>query len=198
MGIEKRLSARFVIAFTTKLAGVFALGAALALSPSAAADPAPVPAPEPPADPAPPPSVLGLFGLPNVSPADGLNVLLGQNPVPSTPGSSATVVAPDLSAFNDQYLLPQNTSPAAPGQGTETPGLDQLESTSGRLDYLKLLYGMYQDGDLKGALLGQIPQDQLGEPLPGTAPAPGINIPPGLGQAPPDPTPPVSPAGSQG
>jgi hypothetical protein len=41
---------------------------------------------------------------------------------------------------------------------------------------------MYQTGELKGALLGQLPKDQLGEPLPGTAPGPQIYIPPGLGQ----------------
>ena len=36
-------------------------------------------------------------------------------------------------------------------------------------------------------LFGQAPDEQLGEPLPGTAPAPGIYLPPGLGQNLPDP-----------
>ena len=40
----------------------------------------------------------------------------------------------------------------------------------------------YRDGRLKGGLLGQMPQQQLGEPLPGTAPPPGTVISPGLVQ----------------
>jgi hypothetical protein len=40
---------------------------------------------------------------------------------------------------------------------------------------------MYQAGGLKGAFLGQLPKEQLDEPLPGTAPGPEIYIPPGLG-----------------
>jgi hypothetical protein len=60
---------------------------------------------------------------------------------------------------------------------------------------------MYRAGMLKGGLLGQMPQQQLGEPLPGTAPPPGTNIPSGLSQFLPDPadappppgTPPVLP-----
>ena len=43
---------------------------------------------------------------------------------------------------------------------------------------------------LKGGLLGQMPQEQLGEPLPGTAPPPGTDVPPGLVQFQPDPPPP--------
>ena len=62
---------------------------------------------------------------------------------------------------------------------------------------------MYRAGMLKGGLLGQVPQEQLGEALPGTAPPPGTNIPPGLGQFLPDPAapsdgvapPPVPPPG---
>ena len=44
---------------------------------------------------------------------------------------------------------------------------------------------MYRAGMLKGGLLGQVPQEQLGEPLPGTAPPPGTNLPPGVEGAPP-------------
>ena len=49
---------------------------------------------------------------------------------------------------------------------------------------------MYRAGMLKGGLLGQMPQEQLGEPLPGTAPPPGARIPQGLDQFQPDPPPP--------
>ena len=58
-------------------------------------------------------------------------------------------------------------------------------------------FGRYIDmeraGMLKGALLGQMPQEQLGEPLPGTAPPPGTNVPPGLVQFLPDPVDPNAP-----
>lgn len=193
MGTRHRSKARR----GTILAGLLA-GAGLLISPFASADPVP---PDPaPTDPAPsspslpsPPSVFGFLGLPDLPPAFGPNLILGQNLVPSAPGDAVPIAAPDLSAFNDQYLLAQNTRPAAPGEGIDAPGLDQLEPTSGRLDYLGRLYGMYQSGDLKGALLGQMPKDQLGEPLPGTAPGPGINIPPGLGQDLPQPLPPAAP-----
>lgn len=145
-----------------------AVVAALGFSPCSAADPVAEPAPVDPPAPASiaptsiaPASILGILGLPDLSPAYGPNILLGQNVVPSAPGVPVPVIAPNLSAFNDPYLLQQNTSPAAPGQGVDAPGLDQLEATSGRLDYLRELYGMYQDGALKGALLGQMPPGEL-------------------------------------
>ena len=109
--------------------------------------------------------------------------------MPSAPGAPATVAAPDLRAFNGDYLLPQNVDPAAPGQGVPADGFGPTpqDSGTGRLAFLRRLHGMYQDGGLTGAFLGQVPDEQLGEPLPGTAPAPGIYLPPGLGQSPPDP-----------
>lgn len=173
MSFEQRTSSRMAVASTSLVSGALAMVAALAFSSYAQADPAPEPAP---ADPTAPTSVLGILGLPDLSPAYGPNILLGQNVIPSAPGGSGPVAAPNLSAFNDPYLLQQNASPAAPGQGIDAPGLDQLEATSGRLDYLKQLYSMYQDGALKGAMLGQMP----------------------LGELPADPAPPASPGGAQG
>ncbi len=187
MGTAQRTPAHFGVTRTTALAGAFVLGAALVLSPSAVADPIPV---EPaPVEPAPTPApIFGVLGLPDIS-AYGSTPLLGQNPIPSAPGALAPAVAPDLNAFNNQYLLPLNTLPAAPDQGTD-PGAQAATTT--RLDYLKRLYSMYQDGQLKGSLLGQLPLDQLGEPLPGTAPTPGIGIPPGLGLNLPELMPPLA------
>ncbi|WP_231965623.1 hypothetical protein [Mycobacterium sp. E802] len=53
---------------------------------------------------------------------------------------------------------------------------------------------LYRNGNLRGAMLGQVPKEQLGEPLPGTAPPPGTNIPSGLGENLPDPAaPPPAP-----
>ena len=178
---------------------------ALVCSPPAGADP---PAPDPttvvPAPPptgyVPPPSGIGSalaqtdsaaagpLGLPDLA-AYAPGLLLGQNAVPSAPGAPTAVTAPDLRAFNGDYLLPQNVAPAAPGQGVTADGLGPTpqDPSTGRLAFLRRLHGMYQDGGLAGALLGQVPDEQLGEPLPGTAPAPGIYLPPGLGQNLPDP-----------
>jgi hypothetical protein len=130
----------------------------------------------------------GPLGLPDLaSYTPGL--LLGQNAVPSAPGAPATVTAPDLRAFNGDYLLPQNVAPAAPGQGVAADGFGPTpqDPGTGRIAFLRRLHGMYQDGGLAGAFLGQVPDEQLGEPLPGTAPATGIYLPPGLGQNLPDP-----------
>ncbi len=183
MGSRKRTSTRIGAASTPMLVAALVVVAALGFSSRCAADPVPEPAP---ADPAVPTSVLGILGLPDLSPAYGPNILLGQNVVPSAPGVPIPVVAPSLNAFNDPYLLQQNTSPAAPGQGVDAPGLDQLEATSGRLDYLRELYGMYQDGALKGALLGQMPLGEL----------PADPAPPN--PASPNPASPATPGGAQG
>lgn len=193
---------------TAGFAGALALAGALAFSASAAADPPE----EPPADPAaptappgevlPPPSTIGTTlaqngapggpgGLPDIS-AYGNALTLAQNPAPAAPGSAAAT-PPNLYAFNNQYLLPQNLKPSAPGQGEifgVPPGEENGNTTF--LGYLKRLHSAYQQGGLKGGLLGQMPQEQLGEPLPGTAPPPGANIPVGLGQNLPDiPQPPA-------
>ncbi len=119
--------------------------------------------------------------------------LLGQNVAPSAPGQGAPGAPINLDAINNAYILPQNEKPAAPGQGTQVgvaPG-DENEHL-GRIDYLKQWHDLYKNGNLKGSLLGQAPQEQLGEPLPGTAPPPGTNIPPGLVQFQPDPAAPVA------
>jgi len=127
----------------------------------------------------------GPLGIPDLS-AYAPNLVLGQNPVPAAPGTADPAVIPNLSAFNAGYLLPQNLKPAAPGQGTLAPGIgpDKDSPGSGRIAFLRRLHEMYQEGELTGAFLGQLPKDQLGEPLPGTAPGPEIYIPPGLGQLP--------------
>jgi len=178
-----------------------AASAALLGSPSAAADPAP-------SDPPPPPALLppnatvgsvlaqsgapsaGPLGLPDLS-AYAPGLLLGQNPVPSAPGAPNTVATPDLHAFNNDYLLPQNVSPAAPGAGEPDIGIGPTadQPGTGRLAFLRRLHAMYTDGALDGALLGQVPYEQLGEPLPGTAPGPGVAVPPGLGFGLADPAP---------
>ena len=91
--------------------------------------------------------------------------------------------------------------PSAPGKCQQfdvAPGEENVDVS--RWEWLGRYIDMYRAGMLKGGLLGQMPQQQLGEPLPGTAPPPGTNIPPGLVQfqpdsaAPPDGAPPPPPA----
>jgi hypothetical protein len=183
-----------------------AIGAALIGSPSAAADPAPGDPPPPVPDLLPPNAtvgtVLGQRGAPSVGPlglpdlsAYAPGLLLGQNQVPSPPGAPNTVATPDLHAFNNQYLLPQNVTSAAPGQGEPAAGFGPTadQPGTGRLAFLRRLHAMYSDGALDGALLGQVPYEQLGEPLPGTAPGPGVYVPPGLGFGLADPAAPAPP-----
>ena len=131
----------------------------------------------------------GPLGLPDLS-AYAPSLVLGQNPIPAAPGAPDAPVVPNLNAFNAAYLLPQNLTPAAPGQGEPAPGIgpDQDSPGAGRIAFLRRLHEMYQAGALKGSFLGQIPKEQLGEPLPGTAPGPEIYVPPGLGLNLPDPT----------
>ena len=195
------------------LVGALTLGTAVYWSVPAVADAPPAdPTTAPPAPPiglTPPPAAVGNvlaqngsepagpLGLPDLS-AHSLELLLGQNAAPAPPGTDVPVLAPDLRAFNNQYLLPQNVTPAAPGQSDPDVGIgsDDSNAVAGRLDLLKRLHAMYQAGDLDGALLGQRPAEQLGEPLPGTAPGPEIYLPPGLGQNLSDPAaPPLPPPG---
>ena len=114
---------------------------------------------------------VGPFGLPDVS-GNVATLFLGQNALPAPPGVAAAAV-PDLNAFNPEYLLPLNTEPAAPGEGTPAPGIgpDADSTGTGRLAFLRRLYEMYQGGDLTGALLGQAPPGELGDRLPEPEPA---------------------------
>ena len=75
--------------------------------------------------------------------------------------------------------------PASASSSTSLPAQENADVS--RREWLGRYIDMYRAGMLKGGLLGQMPQEQLGEPLPGTAPPPGTNIPPGLVQFQPDP-----------
>lgn len=138
-------------------------------------------------------AVPGGLGAPAV---DGLDrtTVLGQLAAPAAPGAGPGVV-PNLNPFNNAYGLPQCEVPSAPGKCEQfdvAPGEEHADVS--RREWLGRYIDLYRDGRLRGGLLGQLPQQQLGEPLPGTAPAPGTNIPPGLAQYLPDPAAP--PAGA--
>jgi hypothetical protein len=134
----------------------------------------------------PAPAALGVpVGTVGLDPT----TILGQNAVPSAPGAGPGTV-PNMNVFNNAYGAGAlNLKPAAPGQGQQfgVPPGDENADVSRRL-WLGRYIDLYRAGDLKGAMLSQSPQDQLGQPLPGTAPPPGTNLPPGLVQYLPDPT----------
>ncbi|WP_197503420.1 hypothetical protein [Mycobacterium sp. E740] len=126
----------------------------------------------------PAPSKLGAPRVPGLDAA----TVLGQNSVPSAPDAGPGT-PPNLNVFNNSYGIAQNIEPAAPGQGRQfdvKPGEENADVS--RREWFGRYIDMYRAGLLRGGLLGQMPQEQLGHPLPGTAPPPGTNIPPGLGQ----------------
>jgi hypothetical protein len=192
--------------------GALMVGAAIALSATAAADPgdpADPGAPPPPAGPTIPiigqpmttgwgvlaqtgePANPAALGAPPVAGLDR-DTVLGQNAVPSAPGANPGA-PPNLNVFNNAYGLPQHIVPSAPGgEVFDVPQGEENDDVNRRI-WLGRYVDMYRDGRLKGGLLGQMPQEQLGEPLPGTAPPPGTNIPPGLVQFQPDPVDPAAP-----
>jgi hypothetical protein len=67
----------------------------------------------------------------------------------------------------------------APGTVTDQPSL---------IPALQGAHGLWH------GMMGRLSPEQLGEPLPGTAPPPGTNIPQGLGEDLPNPGPPPMPA----
>ena len=160
--------------------------------PAPGIDPAP---PAPGIDPAPPApmglippisTIGGLLGQTGIEPAGPLGLpdlatygnalVLGQNLVPSVPGSADQAVTPSLEVFTDEYLVPLNLVPAAPGEGSPAPGIGPNADIpgSGRIAMLRRLHEMYQAGNLTGALLGQLPKDEFGQPmLPEADPPPG-------------------------
>jgi hypothetical protein len=189
--------------------GLLAIGAAVAFPATAVAD---EPAPDPTlitGDPPPPgptvpmmgqlgpagldvlaqsnaPGLPGTLGAP---PVIGLNgdTVLGQNPVPEAPnGGTGTV--PNLNVFNNAYGPQQlNDVPSAPGQGQQfgvAPGDENADVRKGI--WFGRWIDLQRDGRTYGGL-GQMPQEQLGQPLPGTAPPPGTVIPAGPVQFLPDP-----------
>ena len=187
------------VAATIAMVGMLSVSGPFGCLSIATADPA---TPVPPRAPVPP--VVDALLAQNGSPAAGLGGtpdltgngtrdmlgLLGQTALPAPPGVDPGT-PPEAYPLNNGYLLPQNVVPSAPYQGTVAgvaPG--QENADTGASDYLQRLYAAYQQGGLSGSMLGQRSLDQLGEPLPGTAP-PGTPMPAGLGQNLPDQPPTV-------
>ncbi|WP_234813796.1 hypothetical protein [Mycolicibacterium iranicum] len=128
----------------------------------------------------------GSFGIPSITGLDPATVL-GQNEVPSAPGVGPGA-PPNLNIFNNAYGIPQYLVPSAPGEGVifdVAPGSENADVS--RREWFGRWIDMYRAGQLEGGMLGQRPQEQLGQPLPGTAPPPGVNLPPGPAPLPPLP-----------
>jgi hypothetical protein len=200
--------------------GALMVGAAIALAATAAADPGDPP--DPGAPPPPPGPTIPIVGVPMTTgfdilaqtgqpqnagqlgapPVVGLDrdTVLGQNAVPSAPGAGPGT-PPSFNVFNNQYGVAQHVVPSAPGGEVFDVPQGEENADVNRRTYFGRYIDMYRDGRLKGGMLGQMPKEQLGEPLPGTAPPPGTNIPSGLEQflpdppAPPGPPAPPAPAG---
>ncbi|BBX86090.1 hypothetical protein [Mycolicibacterium aubagnense] len=135
----------------------------------------------------------GLLGVPTSTSGLTANTVLGQNAAPSKPGADPGAV-PNLNPFNNAYGVQQCIKPSAPGKCEEfgvDPGQENADSSPHQ--WLNRFVDMYHDGRLRGGSLSQWNQQQLGEALPGTAPPPGTNIPPGLAQYYEPPDPPVAP-----
>ena len=197
--------------------GLTALTAALG---PAAADPVPpvdplipVPAPAPaPGDPAAPPppadapvapqaaavpqTLLGQFAdVVKSNPLASMQQLLAASPQPAMIGMAPP---PPGTPVSDPYTMAQFLKP----QNFRMPTDDQVSpyamapndnpSPFARIDAYKGVHAMMHSN------LGRMPGADLGQPLPGTAPPPGTNIPAGLEQfyAPPEaaPAPATAPA----
>ena len=179
---------------TGAAAVALAVGAAVGPMATAAADePLPVdPAAPPPPQQGflPPPGALSdsVSGFANyfAGPA-GNELLLGQTPTPALAGTApvappnADILAGTPLLVAPSYGMPtaDQTSPYQLGPGADGP--------FARVNQFKGVHAM-----LHGAL-GRMPADQLGQPLPGIAPLPGINIPAGPVDFLPDPAAPPPP-----
>lgn len=175
------------LAGTITVAGLLAVGTAVASAATAAADPPPPVAADPAdPDPGPPSTALGtmsgILGQSTTSPT-GFDLLLSQTPIPAPPGVQPAAL-PDLSVVNTEpYLFGPNLKLSEQGQqsmyGAGPTDLNAPAPT-GRIDSLQRAHGLWHEG------MGRLDQSQLGQPLPGTAPPPGTNLPPGPVQFLPD------------
>jgi hypothetical protein len=208
------------LAETITVAGLLAVGAAVAAAATAAADPA---APPPPADPggpppsdpvaAPPPGLSDILSAPVANilgqPAQTgsgapVDLVLSQYPVPAVPGTQPAPPGMDLNTAlsGNSFLLPQMFKLAAPDEGNMySIGQGDVQDQPRLLPSLKGAHALWHGG------MGRLDQSQLGQPLPGTAPPPGTNLPAGpvdflpddygvpYGAPPPIGTPPAPPPG---
>lgn len=177
------------------VAGIGLIAGTVALAP-ASAEPVPPPGPEiplpgdpaavPTADPAAdaattPPGLLGqLAQVVQSNPFATVQELLAESP--QSPLIGMAPPAPGSAPVPDPYTMAQALQP----QNFRMPTADQVSpyalapndnpSQFARLDAFRGVHALAHSN------LGRLPGDQLGQPLPGTAPPPGTNLPAGLEQ----------------
>jgi hypothetical protein len=169
------------------VAGVLSIIVTVACAATAAADPDPGVTPPPPAvNDVLAPTVTSLLGAP-AQPNSGapVDLSLSQYPVPSAPGAQPPVPMDLNTAISgSSYLLPQNYKLAGPDEGDiYSVGQGDVPDRPSLIPALKGAHALWH-----GAM-GRLTPDQLGQPLPGTAPPPGTNLPPGPVEYLPDPPP---------
>jgi hypothetical protein len=188
------------------LVGAVIAGAAVGFATTAAADPEdPAPPPLPPgaglltgpvgpdmivgSPPPASPGVTALGPLGALAGGGAQGYLLGQNPVPSVDGAGALPATQTPGLLDSgSFLMPQNYRVPAPDQDSPyalTEGTPP--GPFARVDGWKGAHA------LAHGAIGRMPVDELGQPLPGTAPPPGTNIPVGPVDELPDPGAPPPP-----
>jgi hypothetical protein len=180
------------VAANIAVAGVLSVGAAVSAGATAAADDG-----APPTDPvAAPPAglsdilggaVTNILGQPaQTGPGAPVDFLLSQYPVPAVPDAPPPGMDISNALSGNSYLLPQNFKLSAPDEGNMySIGQGDVLDQPSLIPALKGAHALWHGG------MGKLTLDQLGQPLPGTAPPPGTNLPPGPEQfyEPPPPIP---------
>jgi hypothetical protein len=208
LGTQRNRSSAKRFAVEVALGGVIAASVAVGSAGLASADPD-----EPPPAPAPPPGAGLLAGPvdpnmiigspPPVDPAvqsfgplgaiggggGPADYLLGQNPVPQAEGTPTGVPPNGDFLAAGAFLTPQNyRMPDYDPESLSPYALtDGVPGPFARIDAYKGAHAMAH-----GAI-GRMPIGDLGQPLPGTAPPPGTNIPVGPVDGLPDPGAPPPP-----
>ena len=177
------------VAATVAAAGVLAAGAAIASSATAAADPVPPVPADPPLPSDGQPDTPG--GLPIAGYLNSNELLLGQYSVPAVGGTQPSA-PPDFDTMNAnaiQYLFGPNLKLSEQGQESmySVGPPDPNAPVGDKWEYFRRAHGDWH------MVMGKLDPSQLGEPLPGTAPPPGTNIPVGLEQYLPEPPPAIPP-----
>lgn len=207
MRLRAAIARTFVAAGLGVLAWTGAIGSASA-DPVPPVDPLiPVPAPlpgdpaVPPADPAAPPptdlapqALLGQFAqVAQSNPLATMQQLLADSPQPPLVGVAPP--APGTDPGPDPFSLAMTLNP----RNFRMPTSDQVSpyalapnDNPSIFDRVNAFKGVHA---LAHSNIGRMPGDQLGQPLPGTAPPPGANIPAGLEQFYVDPAAAPAPAG---
>lgn len=207
MTAERGAVTRAGLAGAVVLAAFLGGIAPAAADPAPPVDPAvplplvPVPAPPPAGDVVPAPPAGGVVPAPPAPPA-GPKAMLGQ--VTQALQSNPVAAMQDLLAASPQPPV-LGQAPPPPGSPAPGPNADPLSSIAllrpqnyrmptadqvspyelapndnpspfARIDAWKGVHALVHGG------LGRMPGDELGQALPGTAPPPGTNLPPGLEQ----------------